>query len=118
MEKVDLKIHYARYGSAARKDDVLYIVKDQISPHQRLNLLINNDNLDGDFYPGKKKQLHIIYTFNGILYEEKLNEGEVLSIPKLAVGGVQETGKLPSGTNIILAVLSLILGIGLIIRRL
>ena len=117
MEKVDLKIHYARYGSVARKDDVLYIVKDQISPHQRLNLLINNDNLDGDFYPGKKKQLHIIYTFNGILYEEKINEGEVLSIPKLAIE-VQEAGKLLSGINIILAVLSLILGIGLVLKRL
>lgn len=117
MEKVDLKIHYARYGSVARKDDVLYIVKDQISPHQRLNLLINNDNLDGDFYPGKKKQLHIIYTFNGILYEEKINEGEVLSIPKLAIE-VQEAGRLLSDTNIILAILSLILGIGLVLKKL
>ncbi len=111
----DLEIHYARYGMDTHKSDVIDPLREQISPHQRLNLLINNDNLGGDFYPGKEKQLHIIYTFNGILYEEKLNEGEVLSIPKLAVE-VRKTDDLPS--SIILAVLSLVLGISLVIKRL
>ncbi len=102
-EKVDLEIYYARYGSTVHKRDAIDIIEQQISPHQRLNLLINNDNLGGDFYPGEEKQLHIIYTFNGILYEEKLNEGEILSIPKL-------TAKIPR-TNIIPILIALFIGI-------
>lgn len=113
----DLEIHYARYGSITHKKDVVKIIEEQVSPHQRLNLLINNDNLGGDLYPGKEKKLHIIYTFNGILCEENLNEGEILVIPKLATG-VQETNSISSDTSVILAVLSPVLRISLVLKRL
>ncbi len=109
-EEVDLEIHYARYGSTAQKRDVLDIIEQQVSPHQRLNILVNNDNLSGDFYPGEEKQLHIIYTFNGMLCEEKLSEGEVLSVPKLVTG--------MSKTNIIPILIVFFMGIiiGLFVR--
>ncbi len=79
----DLEIHYAKYGSDAQKRDVIDYIDEQISSNDRLNLLVNNDNLGGDHYSGKPKQLHIIYTFNGVLYEEKLDEGEMLIIPEI-----------------------------------
>jgi len=113
----DLEIHYARYGTDAQKDDVIDVVKEQVSPYERLNLLIDNDNLGGDFYPGKEKQLHIIYTFNGILYEEELDEGEVLTIPKLAMEA-QRTNSISNDASVILAVLSPVLGISLVLKRL
>lgn len=78
----DLEIHYAQYGSGIHKRDVIDCINEQISPNDRLNLLVSNDNLGGDFYSGQEKHFHIIYTFNGILYGEKLSEGELLTIPK------------------------------------
>ena len=78
----DLEIHYARYGLRLHSRDVIDCVDEQISPNDRLSLLVSNDNLGGDFYPGQEKYLHIIYTFNGVLYEEEVNEGELLTIPK------------------------------------
>lgn len=107
----DLEIHYARYGTDVQKDDVVDFLEERISSHQRLNLFVDNDNLGGDFYPGKEKQLHIIYTFNGILYEGEFNEGQVLSIPKL----VTETPE----TNIIPILIALFIGIivGLFIKE-
>ncbi len=78
----DLEIYYARYGLDAHNRDVFDCINDEISPNDRLNLLVSNDNLGGDFYPGQPKQLHIIYTFNGVPYEERLDEGELLTIPK------------------------------------
>jgi len=85
----DLEIHYAEYGvdpykrkSGTYKEVVIHSINKQISPNDRLSLLVNNYNLGGDFYPGRKKQLYIIYTFNGQLHEETLDEGELLTIPK------------------------------------
>lgn len=88
----DLKIHYARYGLDIHNRDVIELINMDISSHDRLNLLVNNNNLGGDYYYGQKKQLHIIYTFNGVLCEERLNEGELLVIPKLhtQINGVTE----------------------------
>ncbi len=86
----DLEVHYAKYGTEAEKRDVISYVTSRISLAGRLNLLVNNDNLGGDHYSGKAKQLHIIYTFNGVLCEEDLDEGEMLVIPKLQVIEVKE----------------------------
>ena len=78
----DLEMHYARYGLRLHSRDVIDCVDEQISPNDRLNLLVSNDNLGGDYYPGQLKHLHIIYTFNGLFYDEELDEGEFLTIPK------------------------------------
>ncbi len=92
----DLTIHYARYGSVVDKRDVLEIIDDQVSPYDRLALLVNNDNLGGDFYSGVVKQLHIIYTFNGVLCEERIDEGGMLVIPKPSIVEIVE------GDNVLL----------------
>lgn len=78
----DLTIHYAQYGTSTVKKDVIDIVTKRITSNDRLNLLVSNDTFGGDFLPGKHKFLHIIYTFNGIFYDERIDELDLLIIPK------------------------------------
>ncbi len=78
----DLNIYYAQYGTKISKKDVLSIIRKKVSKHDRLYFIVSNENLGGDFLPGVHKFLHIIYTFNGILYDEVINELEPLIIPK------------------------------------
>ncbi len=112
----DLEIHYARYGSDTEKRDVIHFIKARLSPHSRLNLLVNSANLGGDYYPGNPKQLHIIYTFNGVLYEERLDEGEMLVIPKLLIIETAEPSTLLDSVGIAAVVVALFWGISRIVK--
>ena len=120
--KKDIEIHFARYGPEAEKRDVITYIQSRISSADRLNLFVNNDNLGGDHYPGKAKELRIAYTFNGVLYEELLDEGEMLVIPKLTEAQAEFNGVLflvkPLLDNIGagLVILALAYGISLIVK--
>ena len=109
----DLFINFAGYGTEAYRKDVIDCINEQISPNDRLNLLVSNDNLGGDFYPGQVKQLHIIYTFNGVLYDEWLGEGELLVIPRWQIIKSEETRKM----DWLVFVIWIIVALGLVIPR-
>ncbi len=87
QDSKNLEIHYARYGSIIHKRDVINIIRGHIIGHndswgQRLTLSVSDDNLGGDYSLSEKKYLHVIYSYGGLSFEQKIDEGDSIRLPK------------------------------------
>jgi hypothetical protein len=75
-----LRLIDARYGSAARSQDVLGRLQPLVQ-NNRLNLAVNNQTMGGDPAVGAAKSLVLIYEWQGQRYEVRTREGRTLNIP-------------------------------------
>lgn len=76
----DFQILQATYGAGDRRRDVTERVSALVSG-QQLQLQVSNSTMGGDPAEGLRKQLRVIYLWQGIRYESIAPEGGTLSIP-------------------------------------
>jgi len=81
---MNLKIHSALYGYRGYMRDVTNEI-DSRRQGNKITLPVINENLGGDWYPGKTKELWLLYTLNGISKFIIVSEGEILTIPKFEI---------------------------------
>jgi hypothetical protein len=76
----DFEVLQASYGAGDRRRDVTSRLASLVSG-QQLQLTVSNSLLGGDPAEGRRKQLRVIYLWQGIRYESVVPEGAVLAIP-------------------------------------
>lgn len=83
LEKVQLEIVKAEYGSGSTQKDVTPILRKHAEDSRLISLPSSNYNtlFGGDPVPGTPKQLTIQYRLNGKLGEASFAEGDLLILP-------------------------------------
>jgi hypothetical protein len=70
-----LQIFRAYYGDDGQFINVTDALRSYIGADGRINILVNNMNMGGDPFPGHRKLLRVLYSFNGerrhVIVEEK-----------------------------------------------
>ena len=76
----NLRILQAFYGAPGRQTDVSGRLQGMIS-NQGLRLRVNNDSMGGDPAPNTRKQLYVVYSYQGQQRNVTVDEGNDLQIP-------------------------------------
>ena len=76
----DFQVLHATYGAGDHRRDVTARLASLVSG-QQLQVTVTNDALGGDPAEGQRKQLRVIYLWQGIRYEAVTPEKGTLSIP-------------------------------------
>jgi len=80
LDALSLTIRDARYGARDSWADVAGILRAKIQAG-RLRVTVTNEELGGDPIVGVGKSLEVTYAVGAKVYDKKVHEGEILSIP-------------------------------------